>query len=503
VTIQGLSWHFHERCGHDKGHVHRGGVERKLDLQAEIELKLELSAQAAEIFAQWPPLLTLDGETATLHATYFDTPDHQLAHQGVSLRIRRSGRRRIQTVKANGRGGAGLFARDEWERPVRGDTPVLDDGNPVAALLGDAVADVVPVFAVIVERRTWLVPQDGALIELVLDRGVVRAGDREEPICEIELELKNGAPAALFALARRIDADVPVRTGVLSKSERGYRLTKALPKAHKAEPVRLDPDMTTGDAFGRIVALCLRHYRLNEGLLLEGYVPAALHQARVAIRRLRTALSLFGPLLRAEEVAGFQGELRWLAHVLGEARDLDVLSVDDAAGYAVLEAARTQAHARVLQWLGAARVRMLMLDLTQWLADGAGLGDEAAQPIAPFAADRLRKRRKRVAKGGKHMKRLSDEARHAVRKDAKKLRYASEYFGDLFPAKTARRYKRFIGKLEAMQDRLGKLNDLVTAPATLARIGLAREADMADKPKLLRAAAKAHGKLVEAQPFWS
>ena len=141
MTIQGLSWHFHERCGHDKGHVHRGGVERKLDLQAEIELKLELSAQAAEIFAQWPPLLTLDGETATLHATYFDTPDHRLAHQGVSLRIRRSGRRRIQTVKANGRGGAGLFARDEWERPVRGDTPVLDEGNPVAALLGDAVAN--------------------------------------------------------------------------------------------------------------------------------------------------------------------------------------------------------------------------------------------------------------------------------------------------------------------------------------------------------------------------
>lgn len=472
-------------------------------MQPEIELKLQLAALAAEIFAHWPPLQELDSETATLHATYFDTLDRQLAQRGVSLRIRRSGRRRIQTVKANGRGGAGLFARDEWERPVRGSTPVLDDGNPVAALLGDAVADIVPAFDVIVERRTWLVPQDGALIELVLDRGVVRAADREEPICEVELELKSGTSAALFALARRIDADVAVRTGVLSKSERGYRLTRALPAAHKAERVRLDPDMTIGDAFGHIIALCLRHYRLNEEVLLEAYAPAALHQARVAIRRLRTAVSLFQPVLRAEEVAGFQGELRWLAHILGEARDLDVLSVDDAAGHAVLEAARTEAHVRVSQWLGSARVRMLMLDLTQWLADGAGLGNEAARPIAPFAAKRLRKRCKRVAKGGKHMKRLSDEARHAVRKDAKKLRYAAEYFGGLFSAKTARRYKRFIGKLEAMQERLGKLNDLVTAPATLARIGLVGAADMADKPKLLSAAAKAHGKLVEAKPFWA
>lgn len=472
-------------------------------MQPEIELKLELSAQAADIFAQWPPLQDVDCETATLHATYFDTPDHRLARQGVSLRIRRSGRRRIQTVKANGRGGAGLFARDEWERPVRGNVPVLDDANPVAALLGDAAVDVAPMFEVIVERRTWLVPQDGALIELVLDRGVVRAAEREAPICEIELELKSGEPAALFALARQIDADVAVRTGVLSKSERGYRLAGPLAHAHKAEPVVLDPGMTIGTAFGQIVALCLRHYRLNEALLLEAYAPAALHQARVAIRRLRTALSLFRPVLRDEDVTGFQGELRWLAHILGEARDLDVLEIADAGGRDRLETARGQAHARALQWLASARVRILLLDLTQWLAAGAGLGEKAEQPIAPFAAERLRKRRKRVVRGGKHMKRLSDEARHAVRKDAKKLRYGAEYFGSLFSAKAARRrYERFITRLEAMQDKLGALNDLVTAPRTMARIGLKAETDMADRPQLLAAAAKAHGKLVDARRFW-
>ncbi|WP_311270285.1 CHAD domain-containing protein [Sphingobium sp. WCS2017Hpa-17] len=473
-------------------------------MQPEIELKLELSAQAAEIFAQWPPLQALDGETATLHATYFDTPDHRLARQGMSLRIRRSGRRRIQTVKANGRGGAGLFARDEWERPVRGNAPVLDEGNPVAALLGEAVVDVVPAFEVVVERRTWLVPQDDAMIELVLDRGVVRAGEREEPICEIELELKSGEPAALFALARRIDADVAVRTGVLSKSERGYRLTEALPDAHKAEAVLLDPGMTIGDAFGRIAALCLRQYRLNEALLLENYAPAALHQARVAIRRLRTALTLFKPVLRAEDVAGFQGELRWLAHVLGEARDLDVLDIKDATGRERLEVARSEVHARVLQWLASARVRMLVIDLTQWLADGAGLSDEAGQPVAPFATERLRKRRKRIVKSGKHMKRLSDEARHTVRKDAKKLRYAAEYFRNLYQRKGARRrYKRFIRKLEATQSVLGALNDLVTAPATMARIGLKAETASADRSELLAAAAKAHGKLAEARRFWA
>jgi inorganic triphosphatase YgiF len=387
---------------------------------------------------------------------------------------------------------------------VRGNRPVLEEGNPVALLLGDAVTDVAPVFDVVVERRTWMMSQDGALIELVLDRGIVRAAEREEPVCEIELELKSGAPAALFALARRIDADLAVRTGVLSKSERGYRLIEALPHVHKAEPVLLDAGMTIGDAFGRIVALSLRHYRLNEVLLLEGYAPDALHQARVAIRRLRTALSLFKPVLRAEEVKGFQGELRWLAHMLGEARDLDVLSVEDPAGQQALETAREAAHGRVSQWLGSARIRMLMLDLTQWMAEGAGLNEEAAHPIAPFAQAQLRKRRKRIAKGGRHMLKLSDEDRHTVRKDAKKLRYSAEFFGNLFARKkTRRRYKRFIGKLETMQDALGALNDLVTAPATLARIGLAADSEMARKPKLLAIAAKAHGKFVEARRFWT
>ncbi|MEC3911316.1 CHAD domain-containing protein [Sphingobium sp. CR2-8] len=475
-------------------------------MQPEIELKLDLSPQSADLFATWPPLQALESEKATLLATYFDTPDHRLAEHGVSLRIRRSGRRRIQTVKANGQGGAGLFSRDEWERPVRGSIPILDDSTPVAALLGAAVADIAPVFEVEVQRRTWLVSQDDAVIELVLDQGVVRAGGREQVICEIELELKSGAPAALFALARRIDADIAVRPGVLSKSERGYRLTDALPSAYKAERVALDPDVSIGAAFRQIVALCLRHYRLNEALLLDGYAPEALHQARVAIRRLRTALTLFKPLLRTEDVARFQDELRWLAGIMGDARDLDVLAVrvTDAAQRQALEAAHGVARDRVMQWLASARVRMLLIDLAEWLADGAGLLPSADRPAAPFAAERLRKLRKRIAKRGKGMKRLSDAARHGVRKDAKKLRYGAEYFGALFEGKKARRrHRAFVGKLERMQDALGALNDLVNVPATLARHGLEMAAGEGDKATLLSSAAHAHADFVDARRFWA
>lgn len=473
----------------------------------EIELKLELAPEAAALFERLP-FLPGDSDVAALQAVYFDTPDRALAGRGVSLRIRRSGDRLVQTVKADNKSDGGLFARAEWEMPVRDEVPVIDARTPVAAMLGDAVRGIAPAFHVDVERRTWLVVQDDADIELVLDRGTASADGRQAAICEIELELKRGEPAALFALARRIDAELPLRLGVMTKAERGYRLREAMTAAVKAETVALVPSMTAGEAFARVAGACLRHYRLNEALLLDHYDAKALHQARVAIRRLRSAFSLFKPIWAGTEGARFQGELKWLAGVLGEARNLDVLieriEVEEVRGQ--LEAVRAQVDERVGEWLRSARVRKLLIDLLEWLTLGAGLVEGAAdEPAVDFAARRLQRLRKRIAKDGKGLAGLSDEARHEVRKDAKKLRYASEFFAGLFDRKKARRHAKFIAALEEVQTGLGELNDMVAAPGLLAHYGLSAEV-VAVRPKrkqkLLGAAACAHEALLEAPRFW-
>ena len=472
----------------------------------EVELKLDLTEVSAEAFAHWTDLPEREA-VQTLQSVYFDTPDGLLAEKGMSLRIRKSGKRRIQTVKADGGIAAGLFARQEWEMPVRGGVPMLDERTPVAALLGDAVTKVAPAFEVDVERVSWILTEGEARVELVLDRGMVRAGEREGALCEIELELLAGPPAALFAMARRIDGEVPVRPGVLTKSERGYRLREALPEACKAEPLRLDPAMTASEAFLQVSHACLRHYRLNEGLLLEQYEPKALHQARVAVRRLRSALSLFKPILLVADVQRFGAELRWLAGLLGQARDLDVLTdrVEDEAGRALLAEAQKVAHARVGEWLNSVRVRMLLLDLVEWLALGAGCGGQADTPAADFAAARLKRLRRRVARGGRQMKSLPDDARHEVRKDAKKLRYGTEFFDGLFQKRRQKRRRRdFVEALENLQGTLGDLNDLVAAPALLAQYGLAPDMKLRLKRRktMLDRAAQAHAELTEARKFW-
>ena len=481
----------------------------------EIELKLDLTADAADAL-EAAALLPGDPGIATQRSIYFDTPYRRLSKGGLSLRIRHSDGTRIQTVKADGASAAGLFMRSEWECPVDSDTPVLDDATPIRALLGDATDTIAPAFEVRIERRTWIISEGDATIELALDRGEAVAGERSAPICEIELELKQGNPAALFALARRIDAVAPVRLGVQSKAERGYRLSGRAPTMVKAEPVTLGAGMTAAEAFRHIVQSCLRQFRPNEALLLGGREGGALHQARVALRRLRSAFSIFKPVIGGKDHLALRGDLRWLASELADARNLDVLL--ERAGPGALHdriaAAREAAYDRVGEVLASARVRALMPGLAEWTASGdwldaPGAAGDRNQPARDFAVTALDRYRRKVKKGGRDLAHIDDEARHEVRKDAKKLRYASEFFASLFERKRERRrHKRFISALENLQDQLGALNDLATAPQLLKQLGLADDPDAArllaegKREALLEAAVDAHEDLIDMKQFW-
>jgi inorganic triphosphatase YgiF len=456
----------------------------------EIELKLELSPKEAHLL-EASGLLAGDPKKQRQRSIYFDTADRRLAKAGLTLRIRRSGRKRIQTVKANGGASAGLFTRPEWERSVADDVPVIDDSTPIRALVGELAA------------------------RLVLNRGAAIAGDCRSPICELELELKQGDAAALFALARKLDAEVPVRLGILTKSERGNALLRPRRMAFKAERIVLPKDATAADAFQRIVHNCLRQYRRNEDALLAGRSAEALHQARVALRRLRSAFFVFRTLV---DHAGrrLDDELRWLAAELGEARNIDVLS--DRASHAAfgdrLETARRAAYADVNEALASSRTRALMLDLAQWITCGAWLGVADArhlrdQPAGEFADAVLDRLRRKVKRHGRDLADADDDTRHKIRKDAKKLRYAADFFVSLFDGKRAqRRYKRFVAALEALQDQLGALNDLAMAPHLLRKLGLgdapgaASLLDLTDKQAMLEALGEDYRVLIDAKRFW-
>lgn len=482
----------------------------------EVELKLEIDPADAERLADAPALAGLSGGRQDLLSTYFDTPDEDLRRKGFGLRIRRKGKKRIQTVKAEGEGAAGLFVRPEWECEVKGDKPLLDaSAGPLSELFAaDVLETLAPLFETRVTRTVFEPEIEGAAIELALDVGEAVAGPRRTTLSEVELELKSGDPRALFDLARRLDEHVPLRLGVRSKSEAGYGLTgDTKSRAIKAEPVVLNREGDARDAFAAIAHGCIRQFRLNEGGVMETGGAGSVHQARVGLRRLRSAFSLFKPLLEGDDRAALlKLELKWLAAELGEVRNLDVLiprMPEDARGQ--LAAARERALEHVRISLASARTRLLMIDLAEWLAIGAWRVDPkdpalAARPAPDFAADILDRHRRKLKKRGRNLTKLDDEHRHEARIEGKKLRYAAEFFGSLYPGKKARRrYKDFVSAIEDLQDALGELNDLVTGPQVLAALGIEETLPVPGKReqrRMLEGAEDALDTLLDVKRFW-
>ena len=513
----------------------------------EIELKFLIAPESSNAV-----LARLDGREAVrqLDATYFDTVDHALRKAGYGLRIRDGENGRKQTLKSASSGG--VFARGEWESAVVGPEPDRDllAKTPAAQVInGDALT---PVFATNVKRVIRLIERDGATIEAALDQGELLADDRRAAVSELELELKAGAPRVLFDLARDLAAHAPLRLSLVSKAERGYAL--ALNEADGPRPdAPLDPGLTTGEALQALgrTALC-RLCAAAENLRTRPG-PERVHKLRVAARRFRALLSTFKALAGDPAAAHVKAELKWLADELGAARNLDVFVADvwrpaaesqsapeqaeedqaaagpdsvaqdearalAAFGKALL-AAQTDAYAKAGEAVDSARFRALAIDAAAWLEAGAWSTDKRLEarrdkPAAAFAAKALDKRRRRIREDGRDLTALSPTDRHHLRIRGKKLRYAVEDLGGLFPDHP-KRLARFVEATKDLQDALGLLNDLAVREALAREVALSCEdpeaafaagrltAGRAEREaELLADAQGAYVTFAEAKRFW-
>jgi triphosphatase len=509
----------------------------------EIELKLDVDpTDVAALKARVLPGLGTGGETQHLVSVYYDTPEQALRKHGMTLRLRVAGERRVQTLKAGNGKSAGLFDRSEWETEVQAEQPDLAAlaHTPAHRILGKARGTLEPVFETTIDRTLWTVETDRSCIELALDEGQVAARGRVRALTELEMELKRGTPADLFDLLSRLGEAASLRIGVLAKSERGYRLGKK-EKPTKAASVALEHGMSTAAAFRGVMHACLRQFRLNEPLVIEQRAPEGLHQARVGMRRLRSGLSLFAPVIADDRLGGLKDGLRALSRKLGDARNLDVYlahtarpesgAQGPASGatdfLADLEARRMAAYDAIEQALRSGEVRRLMLDLLAWIEGGPWLTSDdplqaalREQPVEHFAAHTLEARRRKLKKKGRRLETLDPTARHRVRIEAKKLRYAADFFASLaVRAKERDRHAAFVESMEKLQQHLGELNDISTGDELARSVAAQSGPHAATVPEafvaghasgmqdarseaLLHAAGAAYRDVVDAKRFW-
>ena len=462
-------------------------------MSKEVELKLRLSpAKARQVLAH-PALAGHLNEKIRLFNTYYDTPENDLSRRGIALRLRRKGWAVwLMTVKGGESGAGGLAQRNEWEKPAQ--PGVFDFSivtNPeLREFLDTHRPRLQPVFTTDFTRTSWTIERSGAVIEVALDRGKIIAGERghagigkppSEPLCELELELLDGqSPDALFELAIELAIDVPLHPEIASKAERGYVLADhTMRQPIKAFASMVDHSQSPAEAFRSIALSCLLHLQRNEKGAIAGDNPEYVHQARVAIRRLRSAFKLFEPVLLPAFIEVYSPRWRALASQLGGARDWDVFldetlapleeAFPDDPDLAVLrargEASKAEAQASAGEALTQTLYSQLMLAFAAALfrvkpPTIAVKSKQSRLSLRKYMCRRLTKRvamiETLVAEHGK----MNAERRHDLRIAFKKLRYALEFFAPLLPRKRLLAYQ---ASLSRIQDLLGTLNDQVTA----------------------------------------
>jgi len=475
-----------------------------------IRLEAELPADLAPRLGRLAPLAARRagrsrGQPVLL--TWRDTAESMLAETGF-------------VMEQAGRAPEGSVAL----MPGPHDGPGLPLSAPEAGRLPDQP---LVAFAAFDGRRTILPLADG--LEATLLAGRLRAVAAEQPVARLTI---TGPAAEALALLRDLAALAPIQPPRASLPEAGRALARGQPVRPRrlgAPPLAAEQDVETAleTLIGHLVDVLVWHAPIAE----EGTDPSGVHQMRVAIRRLRSALRAFRPACDAPSLRAFDTAARDLAMLLGPVRDWDVFLSglgaelaealpEDRAIAALLRAAATRRQAaqralrtglqaagfRELLWNGVALCRE-----RPWRAE-ADPDAEArrARPLADFGATAIGKRWSHLLDAGAEIGALPDAEFHALRLDGKRLRYVAELFAPLFPRK---RTRRFLARLAEVQEAFGLANDAAVARALVRgleggavrpwAVGVAEGWALARARRARRTATAAWEELFSTNIFWN
>ena len=452
---------------------------------AELELKLELTPPEMQRIGADPALQALTvgkPETCLLRSLYFDTPDHQLRAQGISLRLRSSGGRSwVQTIKTTNGASEGVFDRRELETTLATPEPDLE-------AIGDRrlrrkiaqvsrTSSLEALFETVVRRTTRKLHAEKGDLELAFDEGVVRAGRDEGELCEAELELKAGSPSCLLEVATRLFASGSLRLARMSKADRGYNLLLGRRDESIVPRRALHPTLKGDESCAEALALLIQsanaHMVANRSVVLETDDPEGAHQLHIGLRRLRSALRAFRRLDDSSVLREIDRHARELARAVGRLDVADRLiegifapvagKMKGEAGFTELRESlathRLKVRDEVRQQLLAGQWSNLQLYVVLWprtFAENSSLHT----PVRDFAPLVLSKGWKKLARLGSADDRLSIDERRAMRKAIKTFRYTVECFASLHAESEV---GRLIKELKKLEDVLRPINEAATA----------------------------------------
>lgn len=469
----------------------------------EIEVKFATGAQGfksarlSDVFSSAPAF-----RTRNLRSIYFDTAAGDLRKNGITLRIRKPGRAaHVLTIKSADAAAGGPFMRREIEVKSPDFSPSLslldeDTANALARIIGGQPLEAQ--FETLVKRSAATIAFGQSQIEAAFDNGSVIFGGQRTPLLEVELELKSGAAADLYGLAMQFADAFPLRLDFVSKAEKGFRASKKETAAHVgAQPVLFSSDAALDEAVTAIISSTLLHFTSNWAALRESGSPQSIHQMRVALRRMRSGLAMLKRALPCPEFDALRAEAKRLATALGPARECDAFRQAAEQGPLLCpdrpDSSEMLLSALEKQRLGALRdaralieerdTTLFVLRAQSFLASQAwrnALSNEELRqlttPAREFAAAALDRLRARALKRGAGLPDVADAARHELRIALKNLRYAAEFFRNLFGHR--RQKEAYLRCVSELQDLLGAHNDVVMAKRLLGELAASHGAGL-------------------------
>ena len=431
---------------------------------AETALTLELFLPAD---ARSPPV---QGRARTIRWVWHDTADFAFAEDGLALIETNGPMWRLDRFRPTKPVSTWMPGAPDWTL-AEGETPA----HTCAAAGLDLPGTLLPMVRLQAYQRTLRAGSDGVAGYLI--EGVLHGAVSERPVRLLRL---TGPDFAVIARAAGLGASVPA----LGLSGLALSLiVPDMPPRRTGAPC-LSANATVGAAFSHIVGHLMDVILHLAPHAVLGAGPEPVHQIRVAARRLRSALGLFGKIALCPALAPIKADARQLAAILGPARDWDVFVggtgaavaahlPDDPAVARLLGAAkrRRQAAYRALRvYLDGPEFRLLGLQLASFVAMRPWQEEAEAVALAAFAARILKKRHARMLAAGHGIAHLDVPALHGVRLQAKRLRYAAEFFAPLYPDRIIGRYVR---RLSDLQETLGHLNDTSVAAGLMGELNRA------------------------------
>lgn len=432
--------------------------------------------------------------TRRINIGYFDTADFALHRGGAMLSVSRRGKRFIQTLSSTPPGEPERAI--EWCREVREFIPDLMEFEQVLATEWEVSLKelaIEPAFVIKVRRRECRLKIGTSAVDVVIDQGKIASGVHVRPVSEVKLTLASGQPHTVYEVAACIFKSHRFTLSTMSQATRGFSLAIGHPpEFSKFVPLTLDQQGSGDTAILRILRAFQNHVLANHEAAADGRNSEGVHQLRIGLRRLRSALRLLRGIMPPEILGGFLQDARSAANACSAARNWDVFLtetlpkiVDGCENFGdfgslqlAAERQRGEAYNSVRHMLSAEPYVRFHLALGMWIGGAewqtrAMASPGLSGPVTSFATAVLIDSHRRIHKRGEHFRRLSPQALHRLRVAAKNLRYTADSLGSVMGDLTRKqkRTRRYFRALSRLQTQLGYANDMATTRQLIEALG--------------------------------